>query len=127
MVMAEVNSKGSGLSASWGIPASVSLYGKNFVVISGPELSKRLEELYTFGVREVEVVVDVPGQRLVATGRIYIRHNKQSGHTYYYIYPRDSAQRLLRELYFNYRSGATPGAKKPMPAIVITILPRERV
>jgi hypothetical protein len=124
MVMAEVNSKGSGL---WGIPASVSLYGKNFVVISGPGLSKRLEELYTSGVREVEVVVDVPGQRLVASGRIYNRYNKQRNATYYYIYPRDPAQRLLRELYYKYRGNAPIGAKRPMVAVVVAIIPREGV
>jgi len=123
--MAEANSKDSGMPVTWGIPASVSLYGKNFVVISGPELSKRLEELHMVNVREVEVVVDVPGQRLVATSRIYSHYNKQSDRTYYYIYPRGSAQKLLRELYFKYRSGTKPGAKKPMPVVVVAIVPKE--
>jgi hypothetical protein len=122
MVYQSNNDSVSSWSVSASIPASVSLYSKNSVVISGPELSRRLEELYTSGVREVEVVVDVPGHRLVAVGKIYIVHKRNT--KYYYIYPHDAAQRLLRELYFKYRSGAPAGAKRPMPVIVLTILPR---
>jgi hypothetical protein len=105
------------------IPASVSLYSKNSVVISGSELSRRLEELYTSGVREVEVVVDVPGHRLVAVGKIYVVHKRNT--KYYYVYPHDAAQRLLRELYYKYRSGAPTGAKRPVPVVVVAIIPKK--
>jgi hypothetical protein len=111
---------------TWGFPASVAWYG-NFVVITGRELSRRLESLYRSGVREVEVVVDVPGRRLVATGRIYRRYMKQRNRTYYFIYPRHAAQVLLRELYFMYRGDAAPNAKTPMPAVVVAIIPAEGV
>ena len=125
--MAQSNNNDSVSPTTWdvsaSIPASVSMYGRNFVVISGPELSRRLEKLYTSGVQEVEVVLDVPGHRLVATGKIYVLRKKNS--VYYYIYPHDVAQRLLREMYYKYRNNAPTGAKKPMPAIVITILPRK--
>jgi hypothetical protein len=119
--MAQSNNNNS-VSVAWGIPASVSQYGKNFVVISGSELSRRLEELYASGVREVEVVIDVPGHRLTATGRIYVVRKRHA--MYYYIYPHDSAQRILRELYYKYRGNAPAGAKRPMPAIVVAIMPR---
>jgi hypothetical protein len=127
MGMAQSNNNDSVSPATWGIPASipasVSLYGKNFVVISGPELSRRLEELHASGVREVEIVLDVPGHRLMATGKIYVLRKRNT--VYYYIYPHGAAQRLLRELYYKYRNNAPAGAKKPMHAIVITILPRK--
>jgi len=127
--MAQPNNNDSVSPAMWdipaSIPASVSLYGKNFVVISGPELSRRLEEFYTSGVREVEVVVDIPGHRLVATGKIYALHRRST--TYYYIYPHDATQRLLRELYYRHRSGAPAGVKKPVPVIIVAIIPRREV
>jgi hypothetical protein len=103
----------------WGIPASISWYG-NYVVIGGRELSKRLEGLYLSGVREVEVVLDVPGQRLVVGGKIYKR---QRSHAYYFIYPKHSAQALLRELYFMHRGDAGRYAKRPIYAVVVAIVP----
>ncbi len=120
--MAQSNNNDSVSPSTWGIPASISLYGKNFVVISGPELSRRLKELYASGAREVEVVVDVPGHRLVAIGKIYVLRKRNA--IYYYIYPHDSAQRILRELYYRYRGNAPVGAKRPMPAIVVAVLLR---
>jgi hypothetical protein len=123
--MTQQNKNGSVSPSAWGVPASVSQYGSNFVVISGPELSKQLEELYTSGVREVEVVVDVPGHRLVAVGKIYALRKRST--TYYYIYPHDAAQRLLRELYHKYRGDAPTGTKKPVPVIVVAIIPRREV
>jgi len=125
--MAQQDNNDSVSPAAWdvsaSIPASVSLYGRNFVVISGPELSRQLEKLYTSGVQEVEVVLDVPGHRLMATGKIYVLRKRNT--VYYYIYPRDAAQRLLRELYYKYRNNAPAGAKKPMPVIIVAIIPRK--
>jgi len=122
--MAQQDNNGSVSPAAWdvsaSIPASVSLYGRNFVVISGSELSRQLEKLYTSGVQEVEVVLDVPGHRLMATGKIYVLRKRNT--VYYYIYPHDAAQRLLRELYYKYRNNAP---KKPMPVIIVAIIPRK--
>ena len=108
---------------TWGIPASVALYGK-FVAISGRELSNKLETLYLSGVREVEAVVDVPGRRVMVIGKIYKRYKKDTGRTYYFIYPRHAAQVLLRELYFMYRGDAAPNTRNPLPVIVVVIMPR---
>ena len=108
---------------TWGIPASVALYGR-FVVISGRELSSKLETLYLSGVREVEAVVDVPGRRVMVIGKIYKRYKKDTGRTYYFIYPRHAAQVLLRELYFMYRGDAAPNTRTPLPVIVVVIMPR---
>jgi hypothetical protein len=111
---------------AWELPASVSLHGK-FVAISGRELSRHLETLYESGVRSVRVIVDVPGRRLALMGTIYRYHNKQRGSTYYFIYPRDAAQVLLRELYFRHRGNASPNTKTPMPVVVVAVIPAEGV
>jgi len=115
----KVKSAKNHIGGSWGIPVSISWYG-NYVAIGGRELSRRLEELYLSNVREVELVLDVPGQRLVVEGRIY---KKQRSRTYYFIYPKHSAQRLLRELYFMHRGDVASYAKKPIHAVVVAIIP----
>jgi hypothetical protein len=123
---APVNDKNAGNAKrieTWGIPASVALYGR-FVVISGRELSSKLETLYLSGVREVEAVVDAPGRRVMVTGKIYKRYKKDTGRTYYFIYPRHAAQVLLRELYFMHRGDAAPNTRTPLPVIVVMIMPR---
>ena len=116
----EKNKINSLVGEPWEIPASVSWYG-TYVAIGGRELSKRLEELYLSGVREVELILDVPGRRLGISGRIIYKRNKDR--TYYYIYPKHPAQSLLRELYLKRRGNAEPYAKTPVPVVVVAIIP----
>jgi len=106
------------------IPAHITVHDRGVVGISGQKLAENLEVYYRAGIRQVEAVVLVAGQPLVVDGTIYIRHDRRSGRTYYWIYPLQPAQSILRDLYFKYRNNAAPRTKRPMPIIVLTVVPK---
>jgi hypothetical protein len=117
----------SKLFSAVGIPASISVHDSSYVAISGGRsLSDILMPYYVTGVRRVEIVIDVAGQRLAAEAKIYRRTDKQSGRVYLWLYPLQPAQGLLREMLRRHRAGAAPNAKRPLPVIVLTILPRPK-
>jgi hypothetical protein len=119
-----INITNTPVALSVAIPAHITVHDKGVVGISGPKLVENLEVYYRAGVRHIEAVVLVAGQPLVIDGTINIRHDRRSGRTYYWIYPLQPAQSILRDLYLKYRGDAAPRAKKPMPIIVLTVVPK---
>jgi len=107
-----------------GVPAFVSVHDSNYVAISGRSLSDLLRAFYDAGVRRVEVVIEVAGQRLAAEANVHRRTDKRSGRAYYWLYPLQPAQSLLRDMLRRYRGGAPRNAKRPLPVAVLTVLPK---
>ena len=106
------------------IPAYLVSHEKNVVGISGSKLAEVLTVYHKAGIYYVEVVVAVGGQSLLADCRIVARNNKQRNRVYLWLYPLQPAQSLLRDLYRKYRGDAPRRARRPMPALVLTIKPK---
>ena len=119
-----INITNTPVALSAGIPAHITVHDKGVVGIGGQKLAENLEVYYRAGFHQVEAVVLVAGQPLVVDGTIYVRHDRRSGRTYYWIYPLQPAQSILRDLYLKYRGDAAPRAKRPMPIIVLTVGPK---
>jgi len=100
------------------IPGYVIKHDRNSVVISGEKLGEVLEQLYSAGFRRVEVLIEVAGRQILTDGTIYCRHDKRRGRTYYWLYPLQPGQAVLRALFDEHRRGAAPRAKKPLPLII---------
>jgi hypothetical protein len=100
------------------IPGYVIMHDKSAVVISGQKLAEVLSQLYEAGFRYVEAVVEVAGQRIVIDGTIYIKYDKRRNRTYYWLYPQQPGQSVLRDMFLKYRGGAARHAKRPMPVII---------
>jgi hypothetical protein len=64
----------------------VTIHDNNYVAISGKCLSDFLRAYYEAGVRCVEAVIDVAGQRLATETKVYRRFDKRSGRVYYWLY-----------------------------------------
>ena len=109
-----------------GVPAFVSVHDSNYVAISGKPLSDLLRAFYDAGVRNVEVVIDAAGQRLAAEAKVYRRTDKRSGRTYYWLYPLQPAQSLLRDMLRRYRGDAPRNAKRPLPVSVVAVVPKPK-
>jgi|GEM_PF-2140842 hypothetical protein len=117
----------SKLLGAVGIPANISVHDSSYVAISGGRsLSDILMPYYAAGVRRVEIVIDVEGQRLAAVAKIYRRTDKKSGRVYLSLYPLQPAQRLLRDLLRRYRGDAVPNAKRPLPIAILAIIPKPK-
>jgi hypothetical protein len=117
----------SKLLGAVGIPANISVHDSSYVAISGGRsLSDVLMPYYAAGVRRVEIVIDVEGQRLAAEAKIYRRTDKQSGRVYLWLYPLQPAQRLLRDLLRRYRGDAAPNAKRHLPIAILAIIPKPK-
>jgi hypothetical protein len=108
------------------LPAFVTVHDNNYVAISGKPLSDLLRAFYDAGVRRVEVVIDTAGQRLAAEAKVHRRTDKRSGHTYYWLYPLQPAQSLLRDMLRRYRGDAPRNAKKPLPITIPAVLPKPK-
>jgi len=106
------------------IPAHVIMHDKNTVGISGQKLAEILEVYYKAGISHVEAAVLVAGQPLVVDCRIYTRHDRRSNRTYFWLYPLQPGQTLLRDLYFKYRGGAPRNAKRPLPVAIHAVVPK---
>ncbi len=109
-----------------GIPAVVTAHDRNYVAITGKGLSEILQAYYDASVQRVEVVIDVAGQKVAATGKIYKKINKQNGRTTYWLYPIYPAQALLRDMLRRYRGDAPRHAKKPLPITVLAVMPAKK-
>jgi hypothetical protein len=104
--------------ASAAIPGYVIMQDKNAVAISGQKLVEVLSQLYEAGFRRVEAVVEVSGQRIVVDAAIYSKYDKRRGRVYFWLYPLQPGQSVLRDMFLKYRSGAARHAKRPMPVII---------
>ena len=100
------------------IPGHVIMHDKNSVVISGQKLAEVLSPLYEAGFRYVEAVVEVAGQRIAVDAAIYSKYDKRRNRAYYWLYPLQPGQSVLRDMFLKYRSGAARHAKRPMPVII---------
>jgi len=110
-----------------GIPAHISAHDNTYVAISGGRsLSDILMPYYAAGIRRVELVIDVAGQRLSVDAKIYRRTEKQSGRVYLWLYPLQPAQGLLREMLHRHRAGAAPRAKRPLPITILAVVPKPK-
>ena len=117
----------SKLLGAVGIPANISAHDSTYVAISGGRsLSDILMPYYAAGIRRVEIVIDVNGQRLAAEAKIYRRTDKQSGRVYLWLYPLQPAQGLLREMLRRHRAGASPNAKRPLPVVILAMVPKPK-
>jgi len=104
--------------AATAIPGYVIRHDKNSVVVSGEKLAEVLSQLYEAGLRYVEAVVEVAGQRIIVDAVIYNKRDKKRNRTYYWLYVLQPGQAVLRMMFDEYRRGAAPRAKKPLPAII---------
>ncbi len=112
------------LTATAAVPGHVVVHGKHAVGITANGLADLLKAFYEAGVRHVQVVIDVAGQRLAVDAAVYRRTNKRSGRTLYWLYPLGTAQTLLRDLHRRYRADAPRNAKRPLPVAIIAVLPK---
>jgi hypothetical protein len=106
------------------IPAYLVSHEKNIVAISGSKLAEILAVYHRAGIRYVEVAVSVDGQLLLADCRINVRHNRQRNRTYWWLYPLQPAQSLLREVLRRYRGEAPRRARRPMPVLILAVKPK---
>jgi hypothetical protein len=100
------------------VPGYVIAHDKNAVAITGQNLAEVLSQLYEAGFRYVEAVVEVAEQKLVIDATIYSKYDRRRGRAYFWLYPLQPGQSVLRDLFRKYRGGAAPHAKKPMPVII---------
>jgi hypothetical protein len=109
------------------VPAFVTIHdNNNYVAISGRCLSGFLGAYYEAGVRCVEAVIDVAGQRLVAEAKVYRRFDRRSGRMYYWLYLLRLAQSLLRNILRRYCGDAPRNAKRPLPITIPAVLPKPK-
>jgi hypothetical protein len=107
-----------------GVPAFVTVHDSNYVAISGRPLSDLLRAFYDAGVRHVVVIIDAAGQRLTAEAKVY--RKTRGGRTYYWLYPLQPAQSLLRDMLHRYRGDAPRNAKRPLPVAVVAVVPKPK-
>ena len=104
--------------AATAVPGYVIRHDKNSVVISGEKLAEVLRQLYEAGLRHVEAVVEVAGQRIAVDAAIYSKYDKRRNRTYWWLYVLQPGQAVLRALFDEYRRGAAPRAKRPLPVLI---------
>jgi hypothetical protein len=108
------------------VPAHIIMHAKDAVGISSSALAEALKQLYELNIRRVLVVAEVAGQRLAAEAVIYRRCDRRSGRTYFWLYPLQPAQALLRDMLLKYRGGAPYNAKRPLPITILAVAPKLR-
>jgi len=116
----------SALISGAAVPGHVVVHGKKTVGIVSNGLADLLKAFYEAGVRRVQAVIDVAGQRLAVDAVVYRKINKRSGHTSYWLYPLGTSQTLLRDLYRRNRGDAPRNAKHPLPVVILTIVPKPK-
>jgi hypothetical protein len=104
--------------AATAVPGYVIRHDKNSVVISGEKLGEVLRQLYDSGFRRVEVLIEVAGRRVVTDATIYSKYDKRRNRTYWWLYVLQPGQAVLRTLFDEYRRGAAPRAKRPLPVLI---------
>jgi len=113
-------------TATAAIPGHVIVHSNHAVGITADGLADLLKAFYEAGVRRVQAVIDVAGQRLAVDAAVYRRINRRSGHTSYWLYPLGTSQTLLRDLYRRNRGDAPRNAKHPLPVVILTIVPKPK-
>lgn len=108
------------------VPAHIIMHAKDVVGISSSALAETLKQLYESNIRRVLVVAEVAGQRLATEAVIYRRFDRRSGRTYFWLYPLQPAQSLLRDVLHRYRGGAPYNAKRPLPITILAVAPKLR-
>jgi hypothetical protein len=102
------------------------VHGKHAVGIKADGLADLLQTFYEAGVRRVQAIVDIAGQRLAIDAAIYRKIDKRRGRTLYWLYPLGTAQSLLRDLMYKHRASAPRGAKRPLPVAIFAVLPKPK-
>ena len=100
------------------IPGYVIRHDKNSVVISGEKLGEVLRQLYDSGFHRVEVLIEVAGRQIVTDATIYSKYDRRRNRTYWWLYVLQPGQAVLRALFDEYRRGAAPRAKRPLPVLI---------
>jgi hypothetical protein len=100
------------------VPGYVIRHDKNSVVISGEKLGEVLRQLYESGFRRVEVLIEVAGRQVVTDATIYSKYDRRRNRTYWWLYVLQPGQAVLRALFDEYRRGAAPRAKRPLPVLI---------
>jgi len=108
------------------VPAHIIMHARDVVGISSSALAETLKQLYESNIRRVLVVAEVAGQRLATEAVIYRRFDRRSGRTYFWLYPLQPAQALLRDVLHRYRGGAPYNAKRPLPITILAVAPKLR-
>jgi len=106
------------------VPGHVVAHGKHAVGIKADGLADLLKAFHEAGVRRVQAVIDVAGQRLVIDATVYRKIDKRSGRALYWLYPLGTAQSLLRDLLRKHRGDAPRNTKRPLPVIIAAVLPK---
>jgi len=104
--------------AAAAVPGYVIRHDKNSVVISGEKLGDVLRQLYDSGFRRVEVLMEVAGRQVVTDATIYSKYDKRRNRTYWWLYVLQPGQAVIRALFDEYRRGAAPRAKRPLPVLI---------
>ncbi len=107
-------------------PGRIIVQDRRAVGIVSDGLSNLLATYYEAGVRHVEVIVDVSGQRLTIDASIYRKVDKRTGRVRYWLYPLGAAQSLLRDLLLRHRVDAPRHAKRPLPVVILATLPKPK-
>jgi len=115
------------LTAPAAVPGRIIAHGKQSVGIVSDGLADLLKAFYEAGVRSVQTVVDVAGQRLVIDAAVYRKVDKRGGRVSHWLYPYGTAQTLLRDLLQKYRAGAPRKAKRPLPVAILAVVPKPKV
>jgi len=113
-------------TATAAIPGHVIVHSNHAVGITADGLADLLKAFYEAGVRRVQAVIDVAGQRLAVDAAVYRRINRRSGRVSYWLYPLGTAQTLLRDLLHKHRAGAAPNTKRPLPVAIFAVLPKPK-
>jgi len=116
----------SALISGAAVPGHVVVHGKKTVGIVSNGLADLLKAFYEAGVRHVQAVIDVAGQRLAIDAVVYRKINRRSGRVSYWLYPLGTAQTLLRDLLHKHRAGAAPNTKRPLPVAIFAVLPKPK-
>jgi hypothetical protein len=108
------------------VPGHVVVQDKRSVGITSNSLRDFLRALYEAGIRRVEAVIDVAGQRLAVDAVIYRKLDKRSSRTHYWLYPLQPAQTLLSDMLRKWRADAPHNAKRPMPIVIFAVIPKPK-
>jgi hypothetical protein len=108
------------------VPARVVVHDRHAVGITSDGLVDLLKAFYEAGVRRIQVIIDVAGQRLAADAAVYRKIDRRSGRVSYWLYPLGTAQTFLRDLLQKHRGDAPRNAKRPLPVAVVAVVPRPR-
>jgi hypothetical protein len=108
------------------VPGHVVVQDRRSVGITSNGLRDFLRALYEAGIRHVQVVVDVAGQRLAVDAVIYRKLDKRGGRAHYWLYPLQPAQTLLSDMLHKWRADAPYNAKRPMPIVIFAVIPKPK-